>query len=131
MVTCENDQIKASLALGSKQHLVSLPLHRENMEFGCSFFQTGKTPGICQKNLKYVFAQGIYLQHRDKFGVLKIKGCTRIVVGNMYNLLALKQILSWGQLNSGIKCLQQALLYLKLWFKVYIGSSVNPYEQWQ
>ena len=28
------------------------PRHRENREFGCSFFQTGKTQGICQKNIK-------------------------------------------------------------------------------
>ena len=65
------------------------------MEFGCSFFQTGKTLGICQKILKYVFTQRIYLQHRHKFEVLKIKGCTRIVVGYIYNPVALKQILSW------------------------------------
>ena len=29
------------------------PQHRENREFGCQFFQTGKT-------------QGIWLQHREK-----------------------------------------------------------------
>ena len=26
-----------------------LPRHRENREFGCPLFQTGKTQGICQK----------------------------------------------------------------------------------
>ena len=43
---------------------------------------------------KYDFTQEIYLQHRDIFEVLKIKGCTRVVVGCSYNLLLLKQILN-------------------------------------
>ena len=47
------------------------------------FTREGKQ-GICQK--KSVFAQGIYLQHRKK---LKIKGCTRVVVG--YYILGQKK----------------------------------------
>ena len=38
---------------------------------------------------KSVFAQGIYLQHRKK---LKIKGCTRVVVGYMW-----WDIIFWGK----------------------------------
>ena len=58
-----------------------------NREFGCSFFQTGKTQGICLKILKTCFCKGIYFQHREKFDVLKIKGCTRVVLGYFHNLL--------------------------------------------
>ena len=58
---------------------------RENTEFAKKYVTGGKN----------VFTQGIYLQHREFFEVLKIEGCTRIVVGYSYNLLALKHILSW------------------------------------
>ena len=70
-----------------------LTRQRENGEFSCSFFQTVNTQGICQKK---VFTQGIYPKHRENFEVLKIKGCTRIVVGYSYNHLHWNQILSWG-----------------------------------
>ena len=42
------------------------------------------------KKKKNVFTQEIYLHHEGYFDILKIKGCTRIVVGYSYNLLALK-----------------------------------------
>ena len=64
--------------------LSGLPRHRENREFGCAFFQTGKTQGICQKYLKYEFTQGIYLQHRENVEVLKIN--VGFVMGCSYNL---------------------------------------------
>ena len=87
-------------------------------EFGCSIFQTGKQ-WICQK---ICFTQEIF---RDNFEVLKIKGCSRIMVWYNYTLLALIQFLSCGQPNNRIKFLQQALLHLGLWFRVYIGSSIS------
>ena len=46
---------------------------------------------------------------------IKLKGCTRIV-GYSYNVLALQQILSWGQPNNGMNLLPQALLHLGLWY---------------
>ena len=48
---------------------------------------------ICQKYLKYVFTQGIYLQHRENF---EIKECTRVVVGCSYNLLTFEAIFEFG-----------------------------------
>ena len=69
-------------------------------------FPDVKSTGNLPKNIeKYVFTPGIYFQHREKFNGLKIKGCTRIVAGCSYNLLALKQIFSWGQPNIGMKLL--------------------------
>ena len=41
-----------------------LPRHRENMEFGSPFFQTGKTQGIFQKYIKICFRQGIHHQQK-------------------------------------------------------------------
>ena len=57
-----------------------LTRHRENGEFKCSLYQRRKTGNLPKKS---VFTQGIYLRHRKK---LKIKGCTRVVVGYNYNL---------------------------------------------
>ena len=68
---------------------------QEKREFGRSFFQAGKTRGICQKILKICCIQGIYLQHGENFKFLKIKECTRIVVEYNCNFLALEQFLSW------------------------------------
>ena len=62
--------------------------HRENGEFKCSLYQRRKTGNLPKKS---VFAQGIYLQHRKK---LKIKGCTRVVVGYMW-----WDIIFWGKKN--------------------------------
>ena len=56
-----------------------LPRYRdskENWEFESSNFQPEKTQGIYQKQFKLCFIQGIYLQHREIFKVLKNKGCT-------------------------------------------------------
>ena len=47
-----------------------------------------------------------------------------------YNLLALKENLSWGKPNGGMKFLQQTILYLGLWFRVYISSSISLCGQW-
>ena len=77
------------------QDLSGLPRYWKNREFGFSFFQKGKAQGICQKILKICFTEGIYLQHRENFEVLKIKECTRIVVQHSCNFLALKQYFSW------------------------------------
>ena len=44
------------------------------------------------------------------------------MVGYSYNLLDLKQFLSWEQPNNRIKFFQQALPHLGLWFRVYIGT---------
>ena len=56
-----------------------LPRYRdskENWEYEASNFQPEKTQGIYQKQFKLCFMQEIYLQHREIFKVLKIKGCT-------------------------------------------------------
>ena len=41
-------------------------------------------------NRKYVFTQGIYLQYRENFEILKNKGYTRVVAGWSDNILAFK-----------------------------------------
>ena len=51
---------------------------------------------MCQKYSKYAFTQGNCLQHRKKIEVLKIKGCTKFVVGYRSNLLAFVANLSKG-----------------------------------
>ena len=45
--------------------------NRENREFGCSFFQTGKTQGICQKILKIQFYTGNLPPTQGKFWSFK------------------------------------------------------------
>ena len=53
----------------SPQSLIAsgLPRHREHGEFECSFFQTGKTQGICQK----CFYTGNLPPTQVKFGGFK------------------------------------------------------------
>ena len=53
-------------------------------------FSSDGITGNLPKNIDNMFS------HREKFEGLESKRCTRIVVGNSYNLLTLKQILSWG-----------------------------------
>ena len=74
-IPCEGHFFKAGLTR-----------HRENGEFKCSLYQRRKTGNLPKKS---VFAQEIYLQHRKK---LKIKGCTRVVVGYMW-----WDIIFWGK----------------------------------
>ena len=49
------------------------PRRRENREFGCLFFQTGKTQGICQKILKIWFYTRNLPPTQEKFWSFKIK----------------------------------------------------------
>ena len=69
-----------------------LPWHRKAGNLDIHFSRQWKH-GICRKYLKYVFTQGIYLQHRENF---EIKGCTRVAVGCSYNLLAVEAIFEFG-----------------------------------
>ena len=65
-----------------------LPRHRENREFGFSFFQTAKSRGILQEIFKICFAQRIYLEYRK---VLKDGWCS-------YHFLAFE--VNWGTIES-------------------------------
>ena len=90
--------------------------------------------GICRKiRKKNNFYSGNLPPTPENFGLLKIKGYGKTVVGYSYNILALKQVLGWGTPIDGMKFLQQALqkalLYLGLWFRVYIGSSISLFGQ--
>ena len=64
--------------------------------------QTGKIQIICPKKV-------LYGEFTSNIGAIfkfqKIKGCTRSMVWYSYNILALKQILSWIQPNSKVKFL--------------------------
>ena len=77
--------------------VTGFPRHMENRELESPIFQTGKTQGICFKN---VFAQGIYHQHRGNFErsknnefVILVDGitfwlcCPRIMVGELLALV--------------------------------------------
>ena len=81
------------LTCSSLQNVIFLPL--EKCRQGCYgtnldvyFFRQEKHRKFA-KNIKNMFLhRGIYLQHREKFDVSKIKLCTR------NNFLALKQVLN-------------------------------------
>ena len=77
------------------QRKSGLPRHRENREFEFSFFPDRENTGNWPKILKRCFYTGEFTS-REIFDILKIKGYTRIGVAHSYNLLALKEILSWG-----------------------------------
>ena len=131
-------------ALGIQLHIGDQSETKFTFRQGCH--GTGKTGNLdvhyyrqekhrkCAKNNKNMFLHREFTSNRGgggNFEVLKIKGSTRIVVQYSYNLLALKQILSWG--NNPImewEFLQQALLYLVLWLRVYTGSSISLYGHW-
>ena len=57
---------------GNIMNRTGLPRHRENREFGSSFFQTGKTQGICKKLSKMHFYTGNLTQTQGKFGGEKV-----------------------------------------------------------
>ena len=88
-------------------------------------FPARESTGILPKNIKNTFL------HREHFEVLKIKWCTKIVVGYSHNLFWLwRKILVGRQPNNGMKFLQQVLLNLQLWFSMYIGSSISLNGEW-
>ena len=61
--TCKNIILPKTSFTGGKNKRTGLPQYRENIdrngEFGCSFFQTGKTQGLCQKYLHKKFSSNI------------------------------------------------------------------------
>ena len=87
------------------------PQHRENREFGCSFFQTGKTQGICQKIFKIWFYTGNLTRTQGKFWSFKTERYFRVAVGCSYSFLIFwsKCWVGGGggcQTNNGITFLQ-------------------------
>ena len=76
-----------------------------------------------------IFLKNFYTENlpatQGNFWVIKIKWCTRIVVGYSYNLLAFNEIWVEGKSHNGMKFLQQSLLHLRLWFRMYIGSCIS------